>query len=121
MPRTTTSRTTSARTGRDAPSLAAPSPWYRTKAPPRGPARATLIATGTSICALLILVALGTWWGQTLLIPPLAASMALVAGASATPLGQPRNVVGGQLVAAVTGYAVVLIGGANAWSAAVGG
>ncbi|GAA1366717.1 HPP family protein [Streptomyces beijiangensis] len=85
------------------------------------PSRALLIATASSVGALVLLVAVGSWWGQTLLIPPLAASISLVTAASATPLGQPRNVIGGQLVSAVTGFLVLSVGGANKWSAAVAG
>ncbi|WP_329126415.1 HPP family protein [Streptomyces sp. NBC_01465] len=85
------------------------------------PTRSLLIATASSVGALVLLVVVGVWWGQTLLIPPLAASMSLVTAASATPLGQPRNVIGGQLASAVTGFLVLYAGGANKWSAAVAG
>ncbi|MEU8506113.1 HPP family protein [Streptomyces brevispora] len=95
--------------------------WYVSKAPARLSPLALLITTTTSVVALLALVAAGKWLGETVLIPPLAASMALVAGASATPLGQPRNVIGGQLVSALTGYLVLAIGGAGMWTAAVAG
>jgi CBS-domain-containing membrane protein len=80
-----------------------------------------LVATATSVVALVLLVAIGTWIHQTVLIAPLAASMALVAGASSSPLGQPRNVIGGHLVSALTGYVVLGIGGQGVWSAAVAG
>lgn len=44
-----------------------------------------------------------------------------MAGASGSPLGQPRSVIGGQLVSAVTGFVVLFVGGAVMWSAAVAG
>ena len=91
---------------------AAPAPvWYKSKAPARLTAAPLLIATATSVVALVLLVVAGTLIHQTVLIPPLAASMGLVVGASSTPLAQPRNVIGGQLASAVTGFAVLAIAG----------
>ncbi|MFE2724615.1 HPP family protein [Kitasatospora sp. NPDC059327] len=93
--------------------------------PSRAPARpaptAVLTSTATAVTALLALVALGTLTGQPLLIPPLAASMALIAGAPALPLAQPRSVIGGQLVSALTGYAVLAVTTPAYWSAAIAG
>ncbi|WP_250635772.1 HPP family protein [Mycobacterium sp. JS623] len=37
------------------------------------------------------------------LIPPLAASMALVIGGAHFPLSQPRNVIGGHIMSAIVG------------------
>ena len=91
------------------------------KAPARVPPRPLLITTTTSVLGLVLLVALGSWMHETVLIPSLAASMALISGASATPLGQPRNVIGGQLVAAATGFLVLHLGGQGPWTAAVAG
>lgn len=68
-----------------------------------------LIATVSSIAALVALAALGLWTEHLLLIPPMAASMALVAGAPSLPLAQPRNVVGGQVLSAVVGLFVGLV------------
>ncbi|WP_342775470.1 HPP family protein, partial [Streptomyces tateyamensis] len=53
--------------------------------------------------------------------PPLAASAALVHGAPALPISQPRNLVGGQLLSAVTGYAVLAVTGRGPWGAALAG
>ncbi|MFD7326443.1 HPP family protein [Streptomyces sp. NPDC059875] len=78
-------------------------------------------STSVSVAALLVLVALGTVLHQPLLIPPLAASMALVAGAPDLPLSQPRSVVGGQLLSALTGFAVLLVAGPGLWGAALAG
>ncbi|MEU9699949.1 HPP family protein [Streptomyces sp. NPDC047981] len=93
-----------------------------TAAPPARPhPRAVALATAVSVTALLALVALGTVLDQPLLIPPLAASMALVAGAPDLPLAQPRSVVGGQLLSALTGFAVLLVTGPSLWGAALAG
>lgn len=47
--------------------------------------------------------------------------MALVAGAPDLPLSQPRSVVGGQLLSALTGFSVLLVAGPGLWSAALAG
>jgi CBS-domain-containing membrane protein len=39
----------------------------------------------------------------------------------ALPLAQPRNVVGGQIVSALTGFIVLLVGPPGVWTAAVAG
>lgn len=98
-----------------------PRAWYQSKAPARLRLLTLLIVTATSVVALMFLVAVGTWMHQTVLIPPLAASMALVVGASSTPLGQPRHVIGGNLICALTGYLVLAIAGPSVWSSAVAG
>jgi CBS-domain-containing membrane protein len=79
------------------------------------------VATAGSIVGLVVLVAVGRLLDETVLIPPLAATMALVTGASALPLAQPRNVIGGQLVSALVAFIVLAIAGSNAWGAAVAG
>jgi CBS-domain-containing membrane protein len=80
-----------------------------------------LIGVGSAVLALTFLVVVGVLIHQTVLIPPLAASMALIAAASQTPLAQPRNVIGGQVVSALTGYVVMAVIGHSPWSAAVAG
>ncbi|WP_438818628.1 HPP family protein, partial [Streptomyces venezuelae] len=89
--------------------------------PPRPRPRVLLLSTAGSVAALLLLVAVGTVLDQPLLIPPLAASMALVAGAPDLPLSQPRSVVGGQLLSALTGFAVLTVASPGLWAAAVAG
>jgi CBS-domain-containing membrane protein len=79
------------------------------------------VATAGSIVGLVVLVAVGRLLDETVLIPPLAATMALVTGGSALPLAQPRNVIGGQLVSALVAFIVLAIAGSNAWGAAVAG
>ncbi|MBD0672055.1 HPP family protein [Streptomyces sp. CBMA156] len=77
--------------------------------------RATVFAIG----ALLLLVGVGVLLHQPLLIPPLAASAALVHGAPGLPISQPRNLVGGQLLSALIGFATLAVTGSTAWGAAV--
>lgn len=89
--------------------------------PPRPHPLTALQASGFSIGALLLLVAVGVLLGEPLLIPPLAASAALVHGAPALPISQPRNVIGGQLLSAVIGFATFAVTGHTAWGAAVAG
>jgi hypothetical protein len=102
-----------------------PRPWkerlLRSAAPPRPTSKATVLATLTSLAALGALAGVGLLTGLPLLIPPLAASMALIAGGTALPLAQPRNVMGGQVVSALAGFAVVALIGPGAWAAALAG
>ncbi|MFJ7065610.1 HPP family protein [Streptomyces sp. NPDC101115] len=105
-----------------APSDAAPAPASaRATVPARPRTRVLLASTAVSVTALLLLVAVGAALHQPLLIPPLAASMALVAGAPDLPLAQPRSVVGGQLLSALTGFAVLALTGPGPWGAALAG
>ncbi|MFJ9582007.1 HPP family protein [Streptomyces sp. NPDC101191] len=99
----------------------ASTPAARPAAPVRPDPRALLTSTAVSVTALLLLVAVGAVLHQPLLIPPLAASMALVAGAPDLPLAQPRSVVGGQLLSALTGFAVLALTGPHLWAAALAG
>jgi CBS-domain-containing membrane protein len=101
--------------------VATVAPWYRSKAPARPKPRALAVTTATSVVALVVLVAIGRLLGATVLIAPLAATMALVAGARALPLAQPRNVIGGHLVSALVAFIVLAIAGSSAWGAAVAG
>lgn len=93
---------------------------WQSSAPPRPKAWTIFIATLASVFALTILAAITISTGYTLLIPPMAASMALVMGAPALPLSQPRNVIGGQAVSAAVG---VLVGmaGSSLWLGALAG
>ncbi|MFI6874237.1 HPP family protein [Streptomyces sp. NPDC050400] len=91
------------------PSAATPRPH------PLHALRATVFAIG----ALSLLVAVGVLLHQPLLIPPLAASAALVHGAPGLPISQPRNLVGGQLLSAAIGFGTLAVTGSNGWGAAV--
>ncbi|MFI1975015.1 HPP family protein [Streptomyces wedmorensis] len=99
----------------------APTAPPRATAPPRPRPGVVLASTAAAVTALLLLVAVGALLREPLLIPPLAASMALVAGAPDLPLSQPRSVVGGQLLSALTGFAVLAVAGPGLWGAAVAG
>ncbi|MFI2564455.1 HPP family protein [Paenarthrobacter sp. NPDC018779] len=94
--------------------------FLASRAPARLSAGTLLVATFTSTLALMALVGLGLLSGHLLFLPPMAASMALVAGAPALPLSQPRNVIGGQMISASVG---VLFGlwSHSLWVAAVAG
>lgn len=89
----------------------------------RAPARPTPAAALHSVSAvttvLLALVAIGTMIHEPVLIPPLAASAALVHSAPTLPLAQPRGVVLGHLLGAAVGYGVLALAGSSAWAAAV--
>ncbi|WP_371676379.1 HPP family protein [Streptomyces sp. NBC_01276] len=88
---------------------------------PVAPARATaLVSGGVAAAALLALVGIGALLREPVLIPPIAASAAIVYGVPVLPLAQPRSVVAGHLLCAVVGYlALALLGGAP-WVAALG-
>ncbi|SEL52527.1 HPP family protein [Streptacidiphilus jiangxiensis] len=77
--------------------------------------RAAVFAAG----ALSLLVGIGVVLHQPLLIPPLAASAALVHGAPALPISQPRNLIGGQFLSALIGFGVLALTGGSAWGAAL--
>ncbi|MEU9944089.1 HPP family protein [Streptomyces lavendulae] len=88
---------------------------------PVAPAGATaLVSGGVAAAALLALVGIGALLREPVLIPPIAASAAIVYGVPALPLAQPRSVVAGHLLCAAVGYlALALLGGAP-WVAALG-
>lgn len=90
------------------------------QAPPRPSPGAILGATLAAMTALCALVLLGVLSGHLLLIPPMAASMALVAGAPSLPLAQPRSVVVGQVASALVGLGFGALGH-SLWIAALAG
>lgn len=94
---------------------------FESGAPARPPLRVILAATSIATVALVALVGLGTLTGHLWLIPPMAASMALIAGAPALPLAQPRNVVGGQFISATVGVVVGLFSNSLLAAAIAGG
>jgi hypothetical protein len=95
--------------------------WPRSAAPARPAPSSAVLPTLTSLVALGTLAAIGTVAHLPLLIPPLAASMALIAAGTALPLAQPRNVIGGQVVSALVGFAVIGLIGPGGWAAALAG
>ncbi|MEU7482808.1 HPP family protein [Streptomyces sp. NPDC042319] len=93
----------------------------RSAAPPRPRPLVLLAAMAAIGLALLLLAGTGAVIEHPVLIPPLAASAALIAGAPALPLAQPRSVIGGHLLAAGVGFLVVAVAGPGVWSAVVAG
>ncbi|GAA3133211.1 HPP family protein [Streptosporangium carneum] len=93
----------------------------RSRAPARPKTAAIAVFTAGATIALVTLVAFGAALDQVWLMPPLVASAALVFGAPTLPLAQPRSVIGGQLLAALTGFAVLAVAGSSIWAAAVAG
>jgi CBS-domain-containing membrane protein len=89
------------------------------RAPTPPPPGATLHAFSAATAGLLALAGIGTVFHDPVLIPPLAASAALIHSAPTTPIAQPRSVVGGHLLSALVGYAVVLTFGGSTWAAAL--
>lgn len=90
------------------------------QAPPRPPVRTIFVATLSSIFGLSTLALVASASGHPWLIPPMAASMALIMGAPQLPLSQPRNVIGGQGLSATVGVFVGLAGD-SIWLAALAG
>lgn len=101
-------------------SAATREPRWRSSAPPRPRMRVIAIALAVSAVGLLALAALTALTREPFLIPPLAASMALIVGAPNLPLSQPRNVIGGQVVSAAVGALIGLVGH-SPWLGALAG
>lgn len=90
------------------------------RAPARPAPAAAFHNVSAATAALLGLVAIGAVIHEPVLIPPLAASAALVHCAPALPLAQPRSVVVGHLLGAAAGYAVAAVAAhGSAWAAAL--
>ncbi|MEU6866972.1 HPP family protein [Streptomyces sp. NPDC046876] len=81
---------------------------------------AALHSGGVAAAALLALVGIGALLREPVLIPPIAASAAIVYGVPALPLAQPRSVIGGHLLCAAVGYAALAALGSAPWAAALG-
>lgn len=79
------------------------------------------VETLASLVALGIVAALTAVTHDPWLIPPLAASMALVVGGAHFPLSQPRNVIGGHVMSAIVGVFVGMIGIDSLWAGALAG
>lgn len=95
-------------------------PWIAGRAPARPAPGAAVHNVSAATAALLGLVAIGAVIHEPVLIPPLAASAALVHCAPALPLAQPRSVVVGHLLGAAAGYAVAAVAAhGSAWAAAL--
>ncbi|KAA0082864.1 HPP family protein [Mycolicibacterium sp. P9-64] len=95
--------------------------WYVSSAPPRQRLRVIVIETIASLVALAIVAGLSRVTHDPWLIPPFAASMALVVGGAHFPLSQPRNVIGGHVMSAIVGVLVGMIGIDSLWAGALAG
>ncbi|MEV0523257.1 HPP family protein [Streptomyces sp. NPDC050439] len=89
----------------------------RAPAPP--PTSHTLHNISAVTAVLLALVAVGSVVHEPVLIPPLAASAAIVHSAPGLALAQPRSVIAGHLLCAGVGYAVLAALGSAPWAAAL--
>ncbi|MFJ4845807.1 MULTISPECIES: HPP family protein [unclassified Streptomyces] len=100
------------------PAERAPARWWRSTEP--RPARRTVVSAAvTTSVGLALVVALGTLIHQTVLIPPLAATTAIVTATPGSPLAQPRHVFGGHLLSCLVCFVVLAFGWHGPWAAAV--
>lgn len=85
------------------------------------PGMAPLVAgTGAALC-ITLLASLDRAGGATLwLMAPFGATMVLLFALPASPLAQPRNIVGGHLLTALVGLALLHGVGVTAWSLGLG-
>ncbi|QXE34394.1 HPP family protein [Streptomyces sp. GMY02] len=85
---------------------------------PAHPARVASAAITTSF-GLAVLVAVGTLTDQTVLIPPLAATTAIITATPEAPVAQPRHVIGGHMLSCLVSFGVLALGWRGPWAAAV--
>ena len=104
----------------EAPPAPSGSPWYVSSAPPRQKLLIIVVETIGSLVALGM-SGLTALTREPWLIPPLAASMALVIGGAHFPLSQPRNVLGGHITSAIVGVLVGTTGIDPLWGGALAG
>ncbi|MDX3072786.1 HPP family protein [Streptomyces sp. MI02-7b] len=94
-----------------------PARWWKT-AEPR-PARRTVVSAAvTTSVGLAVVVAAGTLLHQTVLVPPLAATAAIVTATPGSPLAQPRHVLGGHMLSCLVCFVVLALGWHGPWAAA---
>jgi CBS-domain-containing membrane protein len=86
---------------------------------PRPPRRAVSYTAITTSVGLAVLVAVGALTHQTVLVPPLAATMAIVTATPDSPLAQPRHVIGGHMLSCLVCFAVLALGWHGPWAAVV--
>ncbi|MFJ2832580.1 HPP family protein [Streptomyces sp. NPDC087263] len=92
--------------------------WWKPDEP-RPPQRTVASAAVTTSVGLAVLAAVGALTHQTALVPPLAASMAIVTATPQSPLAQPRHVIGGHMLSCLVAFAVLALGWHGPWAAAV--
>ncbi|MEU8981618.1 HPP family protein [Streptomyces sp. NPDC048309] len=73
----------------------------------------------TTSVGLAVLVAVGALTHETVLVPPLAATTAIVTATPDSPLAQPRHVVGGHMLSCLVCFTVLGLGWHGPWAAAV--
>lgn len=66
--------------------------------------------------AIWLALGIGGTAGLTLVMAPFGATCVLAFALPASPLAQPRNIVGGHLVSTLIGLAFLELAGAHAWS-----
>jgi CBS-domain-containing membrane protein len=86
---------------------------------PRLPRRTVASAAITTSVGLAVLVAMGTLAHQSVLVPPLAATMAIVTATPDSPLAQPRHVIGGHMLSCLVCFTVLALGWHGPWAAVV--
>ncbi len=97
--------------------------YHRAKASLSGrskQAREAAVAGFGGFVAIFLLAQLSSNLGHVLLIAPFGASCVLVFALPQTPVAQPRNVIGGHLVATVIGLAISALLGATPLGFSVG-
>ncbi len=83
--------------------------------PPPGPsARAALLAGLGGFSATLAMFSLADWSGAAFIMAPFGASCVLAFALPDSPLSQPRNIVGGHLIAAAIGLGMMSLFGTSA-------
>lgn len=92
--------------------------WWKPDEP-RLPSRTVASAAITTSVGLALLVAVGALTHQTVLVPPLAATMAIVTATPDSPLAQPRHVIGGHMLSCLVCFAVLALGWHGPWAAVV--
>lgn len=91
------------------------------RAPARPPTSAILRATLGALLGLGLMGALAGAVGKPLLMAPFGATAVLAFALPDSPLAQPRSIVGGHVVAAAVGFAVLALVGAGTAALALGG
>ncbi|MEU7579787.1 HPP family protein [Streptomyces sp. NPDC041068] len=87
---------------------------------PAPPPRGTILHNaGVATAVMLTLAAAGSLIHEPILIPPLAATAAIVYGVPQLPLAQPRSVIAGHMLCAAVGFAVLAVLGSSSWAAAL--
>lgn len=92
--------------------------WRKPDEPQLPPRAVASVAITTSV-GLALLVAVGALTHQMVLVPPLAATMAIVTATPASPLAQPRHVIGGHMLSCLVCFTVLALGWHGPWAAVV--